>query len=270
MTKLSTYSSSKIVFAGKAGEPPRTIEVRLVKAGSEPYSLFRETCGICKGDVGRQKICKNGCKKFDPAFDIVKAISIGEGEKEIFAQEEIDGLKEVQKNLSVRTTIKLGELTRSRSMESYYVLPSTTKVGKKKIIDSEQLDYYSVLFAGLVESKEAIIVTEAIRGKEHMGALIPEAGRMIYVRMYFDEYYRPLEEDGDFTLTKLTKAQTVRAADFIKKIKKIHLKEIEFDFNKKVEELIAQGKGKTVTSPAEKPLVTVQTTSKKKIDSFLS
>ena len=106
-----------------------------------------------------------------------------------------------------------------------------------------------------------------------MGALIPEAGRMIYVRMYFDEYYRPLEEDGDFTLTKLTKAQTVKAADFIKKIKKIHLKEIEFDFNKKVEELIAQGKGKTVIEKKliKVPLVTVKTTtSKKKIDSFLS
>ena len=272
MTK-AYIGNTKIVFPAKAGEVPKVIEIRIFKAGSEPYSPFKNTCGICKGDVGKTDYCKNGCKNFNAKTDIIKGIQIGSGEKEVFAKDEIDAMKEVKKNLTVRTTIKASEITRTRSMDSYYVVPSDVKVGKKHIIDSDQLDYYSILYAGLVASGEAIVVTEANRGKEHMGVLHHEEGRIIYTRMYFDEYYRPLEKelvDQDFKLTQLSKKQTEGAVKLIKGIKKIPLAEIEYGFTSKVEALIEAGKSLKVSYDTPKITVKNPKPSKKKIDSFLS
>jgi len=261
----TTYASTAIVL--KDGLQGMTMPVRLVKTGADITSLFHETCGKCKGDIGRSKICKKGCKITND--DIIKAIHIGEGEKNIFAQDEIAGLKEVQKNLVVKGTIPVGQILRVRSMESYYVLPIQTKVGKKKIIDNDSLEMYKILFAGLEKTQMAIVVKDANRGKEHLSALIVEGGKVILVRLYFEENFRPLDEDGDFEM-KITKEMTKMGSDFItKKLKKISLSEIEIDFNKKLEELIESGKGETVKIEQEAPEITVKA-SKKKVNAFFS
>ena len=233
------------------------LDVRLIVAGSDNRSVLHNTCAKCKGDVGHMNVCKQkGCKlatSEDPrGAEIVKSIDLGTGEKFVLDPKTLVGYREFCAQLEIRCIVPIEEITRSRSLKANYLLPGQKTVGKKQMPDEDKKMQYNLLYKGLLDGKKALLVKSRLNGTEALSAIVPEEGRLVLVKLIFEENYKPLDDEMDLKL-KSSKAITKVGKAFIDRFEKdtkplkTSLQKEKIDLNEKLEQFIKQGKGELVT-----------------------
>ena len=233
------------------------LDVRLIVAGQDNQSPLHNTCAKCKGDVGHMNVCKQkGCKLAtaeDPrGAEIVKSIYLGTGEKFVIDPKQLEGYKEFCAQLEVRCIVPISEITRSRSLKASYLLPGKKEVGKKQIPDKTKKAKYQLLYQGLLDEKKALVVKSRLNGAEALSAIVPEEGRLVLVKLIFEENFKELDDEMELKLksskaiSKVGKAFITRFEKDTKSIK-TSLEKERIDLNEKLEEFIKQGKGEVVS-----------------------
>ena len=268
---MNTYRKCPIVLMEKKGgivTKTEYLDIRLIVAGSDNRSVLHETCAKCKGDIGREKICKQkGCKLAtteDPrGAEIVKAIYLGTGEKFVLDPKALEGYKEWQSQLEIRCIVPISSITRSRSLKANYLLPGKKTVGKKQMPDKRKSLKYNLLYDGLLNGKKALVVKSRLNGSEALSAIVPEEGRLVLVKLIFEENFKELDEEMDLKL-KSGKAITKVGKEFIARLEKdtkplkSSLQKERIDLNEKLEQFIKQGKGEIVSREVDDEKITVK------------
>ncbi len=229
---MKTYRNLQISYK------MNNINVRLCTMQSND-SLIHDACAKCKGDVGRKKYCKScgledkdrdakGTKWLKP-LQILKAFSISKTEKKVFSEEQLDDLKEFEKNLVIDGV--LNTPIEDRYIEGmYYILPS------------DNLDAYSMLYAGLKGSKKSLIVKYALFGKQKIGAITISGDALVLVKLFYEEQIRKLDEVLKLDLSKENKKI---GTDFLKNLPSMDLSKITDKYAEKLAEFL-DGQGELI------------------------
>ena len=107
------------------------------------------------------------------------------------------------------------------------------------------------------------MVKSRLNGAEALSAIVPEEGRLVLVKLIFEENFKELDEEMDLKL-KSSKAITKVGKEFIARLEKdtkplkSSLQKERIDLNEKLEQFIKQGKGEIVSREVDDEKITVK------------
>ena len=202
-------------------------------------NIIHNSCAKCKGDVGNKNYCK-GCGLEDNKRDtktgkwlrplnILKSFSLSNSEKKVFSQEQLDDLRQIEKNLVIQGVM-------SKPLDLRYI------EGMYYILPSDNIDAYSMLYAGLKESKKSLIVKYALSGKETIGAMTISGEALVLVKLLYDEQVKKLDEEIKLDISRENKKI---GSDFLKSLSNIDLTKIKDSYKERLEEFL-DGQGELI------------------------
>jgi len=213
------------------------LAVKVCTMLEKPQSIFSNTCPNCEGSVGYQNICQGECGKVIPFADIKKgytALRDGVETKVVFAKEQIDQLKSIEQVIRVVGAMPVKDIDIKTIGEGYYLLPRKLDTKKKNSPNSTQP--YCAFVKALESSGQVIQIKYTLSGKEKQGIIVAQKGLMILKNVAYDEQLRDCDETPT---AELTPAHIKKAKNFITALKKIEFKNVENEYTKAIEELLA-------------------------------
>ncbi len=221
--------------------------VKLYKATEDKGINFKTLHNVCGSGIRLKKWCET-CGRETLATELDRGYEIAKGQYVIFKEDEINNaLPESSKIINIEKAVPADDIPLITYEDSYFLVP-----------DKGGEHVYTLLFAALSIKPKVLIGRVVIRNKEHLVAIRPYSGGLLFSMLHFADEVRDIHEVIVIKESKVDQKELDLATNLLENLtgsfKEINQKDIFRVYIETMAEMKATGQ--IIAIEEKKPVIT--------------